>query len=51
MFQQQPRAHRADMLDEVESDKGFAGIHAELKSFKLQVSSSKWRDIFTESKF
>ena len=42
MFQQQPCAHRADMLDEVQRDESFPGIHAELKSFKFQVSSSKF---------
>jgi hypothetical protein len=30
MFEQQPRAHRPDMLNHVQSDKRFAGIHVDL---------------------
>ena len=45
----EPRAHRADVLDQVQRDEGFAGIHAELKRFKRRVSSSKWREIFAEA--
>ncbi len=28
MFEQRPRAHRADAFDEIKRDEGFAGIHA-----------------------
>jgi hypothetical protein len=43
MFQQQPRAHRADMLNQIQRDERFPRVHAELKSFKFQVSSSKFQ--------
>jgi hypothetical protein len=41
MVEQQSRSHRPDMFNHVQRDEGFAGIHAGLKSFKLQVASEK----------
>jgi hypothetical protein len=52
MFQQQPGAHRPDVFDEIERDDRFPRVHAELKSFKFQVSSSKFvGDEVTSLKF
>ena len=35
MFEQRPRAHRADVFNEIERDQGFAGIHARIKGFQV----------------